>query len=810
MSNFVFLNLGKGCLHKGFPFVSARFHLSGRIVECSGSLPAAPKILEIYRRWQLLYELLYKARSFKVRSPLKSEDLDTDFDNLYLDKERGNDDDDICIDEADITHVSSRDFTNICSELQQSLNDWLDSPDFRPIERQLRRQLKPEAEIYFIIQTDNYQLRRLPWYIWQFFADYPRAEISLGSLNFEPTKQISTVSNKVRILAILGDSTGIEIQQDKQLLTKIPGAEIVFLVEPKRQELDDILWDKKGWDILFFAGHSYSLEDNATGKIVINSEESLTIPELKSALKKAIERGLKLAIFNSCDGLGLAAQLIDLSLPQMIVMREPVPDLVAQQFLKYFLSAYSKGQSFPLAVREARERLQSLEGKFPGASWLPVIFQNPAEVPRTWQQLKTKFNFNSHLAPRSFSARPPKLTKVFLTSTIATILLMALRWLGALQVWELKAFDYFLQKIPSEPADRRILIVGTDEEDLSRYGYPLPDWVLAQVIEKLQSHQPAAIGLDIFRDRPVPGNDFYWHQALVKHFEQDSNLVAVCAGDNLQNSVAPPLQSPPQQVSFVDLPDDRSLTKGQDDTIRRYLLSRSPNPVANASRCTSSYSLALQLVARYFQTQNIPVTTSGENWQFGSQIVKRLANRSAGYQTLDARGNQLLIFYRNVTPIAQKVTIRDILDNRGNFDPTWVRNRVVLIGMDDRAITIQDLHDTPRGKISGVSIHAHVVSQILSAVENNRPLFWWLPQWGDTIWVWCWSLTGGIVMWFWRVPLLRSLAVTGSVAILTIVCWLGFIRGAWLPFVPSAFGIILTGSYVVVWENSQHERKNNY
>lgn len=808
MSNFVFLNLGKGCLQHGFPFVSARLHLSGGIIECSGSLPAAPKILEIYRRWQLLYELLYKARSLKVRSPLKS-DLDIYSDNSYLSKNYENDDD-ICIDEADITHVSSRDFTNICTELQQSLNNWLDSSDFRPIERQLRQQLETEAEIYFIIQTNNYQLRRLPWYTWQFFTDYPRAEVSLGSLNFEPTKQISTVSKKVRILAILGDSTGIEIQQDQQLLTKIPGAEIVFLVEPKRQELDDVLWDTKGWDILFFAGHSYSLEDDATGKIVINSQESLTIPDLKNALKKAIERGLKLAILNSCDGLGLAAQLVDLSLPQMIVMREPVPDFVAQQFLKYFLSAYSQGESFPLAVREARERLQSLEGRFPGASWLPVIFQNPAEVPRTWQQLKTKLNFTSHVPPSSFSARQPKLNTVFLTSTIATILIMGLRWLGGLQVWEFKAFDYFLQKIPSEPADHRILIVGIDEGDISRYGYPLPDWVLANMISKLQSHQPTAIGLDIFRDRPVPDNDFHGHQALVKHFKQDSNLVVVCAGDNLQNSVAPPLPSLPQQVGFVDLPDDRSLTKGQDDTIRRHLLSRSSNPVANASRCTSSYSMALQLVARYLQKQNIPVTTSGENWQFGSKIVKRLTNRSAGYQTLDARGNQLLISYRNATPIAQKVTIRDVLHNRGNFDPAWVRNRVVLIGMDAQAITVPDIHDTPKGKISGVSIHAHVVSQILSAVEDNRPLFWWLPQWGDTIWVWCWSLTGGVVIWFWRVPLLRSLAVSGSVAILTVVCWLGFIQGAWLPFVPSAFGIILTGGYVVVWSNSQHNEKNNY
>ncbi len=58
-------------------------------------------------------------------------------------------------------------------------------------------------------------------------------------------------------------------------------------------------------------------------------------------LRKAISRGLQLAIFNSCDGLGLANDLAELNIPQIIVMRSPVPDLVAQEFLKHFLKAFS-------------------------------------------------------------------------------------------------------------------------------------------------------------------------------------------------------------------------------------------------------------------------------------------------------------------------------------------------------------------------------------------------------------------------------------------------------------------------------------
>ncbi len=103
-------------------------------------------------------------------------------------------------------------------------------------------------------------------------------------------------------------------------------------------------------------------------------------------LKKAIQQGLTLAIFNSCDGLGLATNLADLQIPQIIVMREPVPDRVAAEFLKNFLTAFSGGQPLYQSVREAREKLQGLEDQFPCATWLPVICQNPALLPLSWKE----------------------------------------------------------------------------------------------------------------------------------------------------------------------------------------------------------------------------------------------------------------------------------------------------------------------------------------------------------------------------------------------------------------------------------------
>ena len=793
MSKVVVLNLGKGSVQTGFPFVTAQLKLSGKVMQFTGSLPAIPELVELYRRWQLFYELLYKARSINIRS----------IQPLTLSQDE-NEDDDIVIDEADITHVSHADFNDVCQQLKINLDNWLDSPEFRPIERQLRKELHSEDEIHFIIQTEDNQLRKIPWYNWQFFEDYPRTEMSLSSLNFEPGKIKHTSGKKVRILAIIGDSNGIDVETDKKVITQLKDAETVFLVEPQRQQLNELLWDKKGWDILFFAGHSNTQCDDNIGNIYINNSDSLTINELKNALHKAIERGLQLAIFNSCEGLGLAAQLTDLHIPQIIVMREPVPDSVAQQFLKHFLTIFAGGESFYLAVREARERLQGIEGEFPGASWLPVIFQNPAEIPPTWQQLR---NIDIHKAPPSIHPYiKPKLSTVILSSVFITILLMGLRWLGIMQPWELKAFDFLIQKMPVEKADKRILIIGADEEDISndQYGYPIPDRTLSQLVEKIQTYQPAAIGVDIFRDQPVLTNDNKNNrqQTLLNQWKENKNLIAICAGNNLKNSVAPPPNIAKKQVGYVDLFDDKLQNQNQDDSIRRYLLSRSPNPIANASRCTTTYSFAWQLLYRYFKSKStstskeIPVTTVDKNWQFGDTIIKRLQPQSAGYQNLDASGNQLLINYRNTPTIAQQVTIRDVLENSNNFNPDWVKDRIVLIGIT--ATSIRDTHDTAYGEIRGLFIHAHAISQILSAVEDNRTLLWWFPQWGDTILVLLFSSTGGIIICFWQNRIHQTIAISSAAIILYILCWFALTKGAWLPLIPSTLALLGTAGIVAV------------
>jgi CHASE2 domain-containing sensor protein len=727
-------------------------------MEIIGNLPPAIELVEHYSRWQSSYRCLGKATRVITAKRAKIDG------SLKKAKEE-------CRTQA--------------QELCYRLNSWLRSELFFCIREKWLEKVSTSEAVRVIIRADNYQIWQLPWHQWDLLERYNSVEVGLSPLEYErpPKNQSSFPHNLIRILAILGHSQGIEVEADRKQLENLPNAVTTFLVEPQRHELNNHLWQQP-WDILFFAGHSQT--EGKRGRIYLNPSDSFTLDELKYALQKAVEGGLQLAIFNSCDGLGLARELEPLHIPQLIVMREPVPDRVAQAFLQYFLSSFASGKPFYQAVQEARQRLQGLEDEFPCASWLPVICQNPASVPMLWQALPESAKVHKRLT-LSFRGGFPK---VFLISLVVTSLLMGLRFFGLLQSWELKIYDQLLRQRPSEPADSRILMVGVDEADIREYQYPLPDAVLAQLIEKLEQYQPAAIGLDIFRDKLVSPEQV----ALSTQFQKNPRLVTVCTlGINEGNAVAPPPKS--LAVGFNDLENDL------DNGVRRHLQSRTPNPISSISPCKTSYSLSLQLTYRYLKAKGIPVTTTPEkNWQFGSVVFKRLKPRSGGYQNLDARGNQVLINYRATPQIAQSVTIQEVLT--GKLEPEWVRGRVVLIGVT--ATSIQDYHDTPYGRMRGLDIHAHLVSQILSAVLDERPVIWQLPEWGDALWVWGWSLTGGLlilqVCWpgVYKIPLSLCLVlVLGiSVGVLYGLCWVVLIQGGWLPFVPGALGLIITGGAI--------------
>ncbi|MFB2917902.1 CHASE2 domain-containing protein [Aerosakkonema funiforme] len=784
MGKLVILKLGEGNFDRGFSVI-LQIGAEGKqsSTEITGKLPPAPEIPQQYESWQSTYRRL--GLGLRLEAPA-----------------------------AQVTNLSIfQDCHNAAQALSDSMNRWLNSEVFRPVKETFLKKLKPSDKIRLILQTEDWQLRRLPWHLWELFTeDYTQVEIGLSASKYDLAEKRSPKikNNKIRILAILGNSAGIDIQKDRALLEQIPSAEIHFLVEPKRQELTEQLWEQ-GWDFLFFAGHSSSQAESEKGFLYINPTDRISIGELKDALRKAIKRDLKLAIFNSCDGLGLAHELAELHIPQIIVMREPVPDKVAQVFLNYFLKAFSGEESLYLAVREARERLKDLEDEFPCASWLPIICQNPAEVPLSWQELlKTSDNKSDDkqsLGSSHKTKRKVKVVSVLAASVLTTGLVIVVRWLGILQPFELWAFDQLMRLRPDEPQDSRLLIITIDDKDIQYQNQKgmkmqgsLSDRALIEILTKLAQYKPQTIGLDIYRDGNPELVD------LPVRMQQNASLFAVCKVSDPESDIPgfpAPKGIPLERQGFSDVVVD------DDDVLRRQLLHLSPHP---ASPCRTKYALSLQLAMHYLAKKGIqPQVTPDGYLKFGNISLNPLEIRTGGYQKVDAWGYQVLLNYRSYRSpqnIAPQISLREFLT--GEIDPNAVKDRIVLIGVT--APSAGDYWSTPYGaglnqKIPGVIIQAQMVSQIVSAALNNRSLIWVWPLWGESLWIWGWSLVGGILSL--NFPRQRYQVLAGSAALgtLFLICLSIFTQAGWIPLVPAALALVGTGAVTLAYMAAQNKQK---
>ena len=778
MPKSVVINLGNGDLYSGLPRVTAQVWAEARArpEQFIGSLPVAPALVELHRDWRSLYQSLCARRPLRSVAGVRYEE------------------DALEIDESGITNVSQVSFEQLSQRLQDALNDWLRTETFLPIERQLRSQCSPVEEVRVVIETDDDLLRRLPWQRWAFFKDYPRAEMALSCSEYQCHNATPRASRKkARILAVLGNSQGINLEQDAQLLQQLPDAETQFLVNPSRQEFNEQLWAEPGWDMLFFAGHSQSegQKDSQTGRIYINDRpqhNSLTIEQFGAAIEGAVSHGLKLAIFNSCDGLGLATALGCLHIPQVIVMREPVSNRVAQAFFQHFLAAFAEQHlSLHLAVRQARRQLQGLEDEFPGASWLPVLCQNPAVEPLTWQ------DWCGH---QQGAARLPgfyrSLQTVLLTSLVATACVLGIRYLGGLQAWELQTFDQLVRLRSPESPDQRLLIVTITEDDLHlpeqahRQG-SLSDLALAKLLHILTPLKPRAIGLDVYRDFPFNLNAAPL-AAILKH---QSNFFAICkVNDPVGNfpEIAPLPNLPSKRQGFSDVITDA------DNVLRRHLLTMDRTP---AAACNTPYALSTQLALQYLQAEGIsPRYTSQGNLQLGNQVFQRLHKNVGAYQQADTAGYQILLNYRFAQPLlspAPTVSLKDVLAGRIKLED--VNDRIVLIGVT--APSSKDYLATPYGeRIPGVYIQAQMVSQLLSAVKDGRaPIEVWAWQ-IEMLWVWSWAIIGGVLVWRCRsMPWLLGLEAT-ALGTLSVLCFYGLTQSQWVPLVPTAFGFLITSASV--------------
>lgn len=377
-------------------------------------------------------------------------------------------------------------------------------------------------------------------------------------------------------------------------------------------------------------------------------------------------------------------------------------------------------------------------------------------------------------------------------------LVIAIRMFGWIQPLELIAFDHFLQVLPSEPVDTRIVIVGIDEKDITELEqWPMSDATLANLLSKIKQQQPRAIGLDIIRDLPIePG-----YETLVKVYRSTPNLIG--AEQNQQGRETHIGIAPPPVLQELGQVGDAGLLVDSDGIVRRALLSLETSD----KQTVLGFGLRLALLYLDAEPGDIPHPEAIN--------LPRFQPNDGGYINADVGGHQVLLNFRRAKSGFSIVPLRDVLADRVPKD--FFRDRIVLIGAT--AVSLKDFFTTPLNKsvwtyqtqMSGVEIHAHIISQLLSATMNGRtPIYTWSAplEW---FWIFAWSLLGATLSWYWRQTkfkaqltsdrprqkrfwltplsappsaLLRSVGMFTAAGILVTICYLSLYFGWWIPVAP--------------------------
>ncbi len=378
--------------------------------------------------------------------------------------------------------------------------------------------------------------------------------------------------------------------------------------------------------------------------------------------------------------------------------------------------------------------------------------------------------------------------QVLMASTGVTGAVILLSLIGILQASELAAFDQLFHLRLPEKIDQRIVIVEINENDI-RQNWPIPDQVMAKLLRKLNSYQPRAIGLDIYRNLPVkPGR-----AEFVKACQTIPNLIGIeKLTDQMSIGVAaPPVLSQQKQVGFNNVVIDT------DGKLRRSLLYWHTNGEARQS-------LALKLALIYLKSEKITpkqATSNPHSLQLVQSVFSRFQANDGGYVRADPKGYQVLVNFRRPGSF-RTVSMADVLANRVN--PQWINDRVVIIG--STASSLQDFFYNPYSNhllsggataISGVELNANFVSQILSSTLDKRPLINTLPDFLEWLWIWIWSVLGAGVVWRLRSLQQTSLGLLLISTALFLSCYLAFYAGWWLPLIPPLLASIGAAAVII-------------
>src|SRR5580704_16706260 len=231
-------------------------------------------------------------------------------------------------------------------------------------------------------------------------------------------------------------------------------------------------------------------------------------------------------------------------------------------------------------------------------------------------------------------------TRVLIATQVFAAVLLTLRALGVLQSAELGIYDRLVVAWSHPEITDRVVIVAITEDDIGTLGWPLRDADLAALLSRLTGLGARAVGIDLYRDRPLPPGSEELAQIREQHPE--INWVIKLADKN-NNGIMPSFLIPNKLGALADVVTDPG------GVVRRGLMA-----AEEAATGRTVLALGTRMAQRYLG-KSMRDADDG-NAMIGNGEINLINETWGPYAHVDASGYQTLLDFRGGTDRFRRIS----------------------------------------------------------------------------------------------------------------------------------------------------------
>jgi adenylate cyclase len=406
------------------------------------------------------------------------------------------------------------------------------------------------------------------------------------------------------------------------------------------------------------------------------------------------------------------------------------------------------------------------------------------------------------IAERLEKLRAPALVSLVL-GIVASLVVIGLRSTGVLQIVELATYDVYLRLAERQTVhEPRVVLVQTVESDIQKLAeWPLSDAHMAEVLTKLLASGPRAVGVDLYRDIPVPPGSAQLNALLAA--DKRVFIIEKFGEDPSRHVSGPEVLRGTERIGFADVSVD------DDGVVRRGLLFLDDGE-------NFSVSLSLRLALAYLAEDGIrpaPGDPDPAFMRLGEVTLVPFESHDGAYVDADARGYQYLLDYKGGSGRFKTYSLSDVLE--GRTDPGLIRGNIVIVGVN--AESVKDEFLTPfdrfseRGRATaGIAVHGYEVSQLIrTALEGDAPMRF-LSDRFENLWILVWGIAAALAGRAARSSLQFSLLTGTGLLMLVGVTLVAFFNHWWLPVAPVAIAWLTSAGLVTAFLSGHEKQEKKF